>query len=204
MRLFLVSFLKLPVSRTTQKHELSWEVEHVQKKKLLQFGADGHLWRGVGFTGLNVYALRDSFLSAAVVSLTISDIYNTYLILLSEWTQSNKDSFRNWKWMKTWFCGIVQTILWSSNHVAETQRLIQTCARQPAEEQNKHRYEKEEWFKWLWVRNCWSTEFFHMTSVGFTENDLRRRKYPVGSSSLGENGFLMPEVKGEGSAASSW
>lgn len=105
-------------------NELSWEVEHVQKKKLLQFGADGHLWRGVGLTGLNVYALRDSFSSAAVDSLTISDIYNTYLILLSEWKQSTKDSFKKRKeWMKTWFCGIVQTILWSSNHVAETQRL---------------------------------------------------------------------------------
>jgi len=40
---------------------------------------------------------------------------------------------------------------------------------------------------------CW--DFPTQPSPGFTESGQRKRKYPVSSSSLGENAFLMPEVK---------
>ena len=39
--------------------------------------------------------------------------------------------------------------------------------------------------------------FSPQPSLGFTENGLKKRKYPVSSSSVGANVLLMPEVRGE-------
>lgn len=39
--------------------------------------------------------------------------------------------------------------------------------------------------------------FHAQPSVGFTENDLKKRKYPVNSGSQGENASLVTEVSGE-------
>lgn len=38
---------------------------------------------------------------------------------------------------------------------------------------------------------------FPTFSVGFTKDSLKTRKYPVSSSSQGENASLVPEVRGE-------
>lgn len=38
---------------------------------------------------------------------------------------------------------------------------------------------------------------FDELSLVFTENDLKKIKYPVKSSCLGENALMMPEVRGE-------
>jgi len=48
-----------------------------------------------------------------------------------------------------------------------------------------------------YFRNCFETDFPAQLSLGFTEDGLKKRKYPVSSSSLGENALLMPEVRGE-------
>ncbi len=42
---------------------------------------------------------------------------------------------------------------------------------------------------------CW--DFHTQPSLGFAENGLKKRKYPVSRSSLGENALLLPEVRGE-------
>ncbi len=41
------------------------------------------------------------------------------------------------------------------------------------------------------------------SSLGFTKNYPKNRKYPVSSSYVGENALLMPEVKGEWPTGSS-
>ncbi len=44
----------------------------------------------------------------------------------------------------------------------------------------------------------WVFQYFHaQPSLGFTENDLKKRKYPVSSSFVDENALLMSEVRGE-------
>jgi hypothetical protein len=40
-------------------------------------------------------------------------------------------------------------------------------------------------------------DFHAQTSLGFTENGPKKRKYPVSGSSVGANALLMPEVRGE-------
>ncbi|MDF4259779.1 hypothetical protein P3388_25940 [Vibrio parahaemolyticus] len=40
-------------------------------------------------------------------------------------------------------------------------------------------------------------DFHTQPSLGFTEDGPKKKKYPVSSSSLGENALLMPEVRGE-------
>lgn len=44
----------------------------------------------------------------------------------------------------------------------------------------------------------YSETFLTQPSLGFRENVLKKKTYPVSSSSLGKNVFLVPEVKGEG------
>ncbi len=39
--------------------------------------------------------------------------------------------------------------------------------------------------------------FSHTTISRFTENDLKKRKYPVSGSCVDENALLMSEVRGE-------
>jgi len=36
---------------------------------------------------------------------------------------------------------------------------------------------------------------FSYTSLGFTENALKKRKYPASGSSVGENVWLLPDVR---------
>jgi len=38
---------------------------------------------------------------------------------------------------------------------------------------------------------------FKQPSIEFTGNGQKKRKYPVSSSSVGENTLLMPEIRGE-------
>ncbi len=42
-----------------------------------------------------------------------------------------------------------------------------------------------------------SWDFHDQPSLGFTENGLKKRKYPVSGSCADENDLLMSEVKGE-------
>ncbi len=41
-----------------------------------------------------------------------------------------------------------------------------------------------------------SWDFHTQPSLGFTENGLNERKYPVGSSSVGKNALMKPKVRG--------
>jgi len=49
---------------------------------------------------------------------------------------------------------------------------------------------------WLVVQSArW---YFHAQPfIGFTKNDVKREKHPVCGSPVGENAFLMLEVRGE-------
>ncbi len=40
-------------------------------------------------------------------------------------------------------------------------------------------------------------DFYIQPSLGFTENDPEKRKYPVSGSCVDENALLMSEVRGE-------
>ncbi len=40
-------------------------------------------------------------------------------------------------------------------------------------------------------------DFHAQPSLGFTENGLKKRKYPVSGSCVDENALLMSEVRGE-------
>ncbi len=40
-------------------------------------------------------------------------------------------------------------------------------------------------------------DFHTQPSLGFTENGLKKRKYPVSGSCVDENALLMSEVRGE-------
>ncbi len=40
-------------------------------------------------------------------------------------------------------------------------------------------------------------DFHTQPSLGFTENGLKKRKYPAGGSCVDENALLMSEVRGE-------
>lgn len=42
-----------------------------------------------------------------------------------------------------------------------------------------------------------SRDFPAQTSLGFTDNDPKKRKFPVKGSSLDDNPLLMPEDRGE-------
>lgn len=42
-----------------------------------------------------------------------------------------------------------------------------------------------------------SSDFLTQISLKFTDNAVRKRRYPVSSSFLGENVWLMSEVRGE-------
>ncbi len=78
--------------------------------------------------------------------------------------------------------------------------------RRLVEVQTERQNGEERGFKWLWTwngcwwqigwseyfKNCWSTEIFtHIPSLGFTENDPKKRKYPVSGSCVDENALLM-------------
>jgi len=89
-----------------------------------------------------------------------------------------------------------QPITWQKLNACRHVDMVQT------EQQN----EEERWFKWLWTR-LWLLvpdglvrvfeklliywDFYTQPSQGFTENGLKKRKYPVSGSSVGENALLM-------------
>lgn len=52
------------------------------------------------------------------------------------------------------------------------------------------------WLVWVFQRLLFSWDFHQQPSQEFTASDPKKRKYPLSSSSLGENALLMPEVGG--------
>ncbi len=51
-----------------------------------------------------------------------------------------------------------------------------------------------------WCQTGWSEiywDFHAQPSLGFTENGLKKRKYPVSGSCVDKNALLMSEVRGE-------
>lgn len=87
-----------------------------------------------------------------------------------------------------------------SNHPITWEQLISILtSRQPAEVQSGKGTLNMAmlWYQTGWseyFRNWWSAGIFLQTLLGFRENVLKKRKYPVGSSSLCENVLLTPEV----------
>ncbi len=50
---------------------------------------------------------------------------------------------------------------------------------------------------WVFQKLLIYWDFHAQPSLGFTENDLKKRKYPVSVSCVDENVLLMSEVRGE-------
>ncbi len=84
--------------------------------------------------------------------------------------------------------------------------------RRLAEIQTEHQNGEERGFKWLWTWNgclvpdglVWVFQklliywdFHAQPSLGFTENGLKKRKYPVSGSCVDENALLMSEENGQ-------
>ncbi len=50
---------------------------------------------------------------------------------------------------------------------------------------------------WVFQKLLIYWDFHAQPSLGFTENGLKKRKYPVSGSCVDENALLMSEVRGE-------
>jgi len=105
------------------------------------------------------------------------------------WLRQPLKSLNTWSvpWSDNWTIGIwlIEKHRWS---------------RRSDEVQTEHQNGEERWFKWMWMwhgcgcqmgwseyfRNCWSAGIFMKNHLG-----LKKRKYPMSGSSVGENARLV-------------